>query len=51
VLDPVRLASALAQADAPFAESRWSPGGSADLLALTWLLDRLEAGNPLPQNA
>jgi holo-ACP synthase / triphosphoribosyl-dephospho-CoA synthase len=50
VPDPARLASVLAQADAPFAERRWSPGGSADLLALTWLLDRLEAGNPLPQN-
>lgn len=39
--EPARLAAALAQADAPFTERRWSPGGSADLLALTWLLDRL----------
>lgn len=48
--DPVRLAKALAQADAPFTERRWSPGGSADLLALTWLLDRLEAARPAAQN-
>nr|NLI50912.1 citrate lyase holo-[acyl-carrier protein] synthase [Propionibacterium sp.] len=44
--DPRRLATALAQADAPFTERRWSPGGSADLLALTWLLDRLGAARP-----
>ncbi len=46
--DPARLAAALAQADAPFTERRWSPGGSADLLALTWLLDRLGAEPPVP---
>ena len=46
--DPGRLAAALAQADAPFTARRWSPGGSADLLALTWLLDRLGAACPPP---
>lgn len=32
------VTAALAAADARFTASRWSPGGSADLLALTWFL-------------
>lgn len=36
------LVEELDRADAWFVQHRWSPGGSADLLALTWLLHRIE---------
>lgn len=36
--DPSALISALAQADDWFIANWWSPGGSADLLAVTWFL-------------
>ncbi len=39
---PAALTAALLDAEAPFVARRLSPGGSADLLALTWLLDRLD---------
>ncbi|GAB96038.1 holo-ACP synthase CitX [Kineosphaera limosa] len=39
--DPAALTAAMSAAEAPFVARRLSPGGSADLLALTWLLDRL----------
>lgn len=39
--DATALCRLLAEADASFTERRWSPGGSADLLALTWFLDRV----------
>lgn len=35
------LVTELRRADARFSEARWSPGGSADLLAVTWFLERL----------
>ena len=38
---PERLVVELEDADAWFVERNYSPGGSADLLALTWLLHRL----------
>lgn len=41
---PAGLRAAMAAADDGFVARRLSPGGSADLLALTWLFDRLDAG-------
>ncbi len=39
---PPALITTLARADADFVRRWLSPGGSADLLALTWLLDQLD---------
>lgn len=39
---PAGLLAAMAAAEDGFVARRLSPGGSADLLALTWLFDRLE---------
>jgi len=39
--DPQQLVAAFAAAEPWFVARRYSPGGSADLLALTWLLPRL----------
>lgn len=36
---PDALQAALARANAAFVSRRWSPGGSADLVAATWLAD------------
>ncbi|MFT3876344.1 MAG: citrate lyase holo-[acyl-carrier protein] synthase [Propioniciclava sp.] len=40
------LIAALAEADEHFTARRWSPGGSADLLALTWFLDEMPRLRP-----
>ena len=40
---PDALVADLAGAEAAFVARRLSPGGSADLLAVTWLLDRVDA--------
>ena len=40
---PDALVADLADAEAAFVARRLSPGGSADLLAVTWLLDRVDA--------
>lgn len=39
---PAGLVDELTAADVDFTTRRLSPGGSADLLALTWLFDRLD---------
>lgn len=41
--DDDALVAELRAADDRFVARRWSPGGSADLLALTWFLDRVGA--------
>ena len=53
-LAPDELRAELVAANSWFSESGWSPGGSADLLAATWLVDRLQLsrrarpGEPVP---